>query len=133
MYSLSRTSNRRKKTCHWKIQLIIDEAILTSPIDFGVADGHRTDAKQLKAFKRGASLLDGIIKKSLHQLKPSPAIDLYAYIKGKGAVWTEKELALLAGHILGTANRLKIDLEWGGNWKSFKDFPHYQLAKHEYK
>jgi len=125
-YKLSSTSKRRLKTCTEDIQLVINEAIKNSPIDFGVSEGHRTTRKQQEYFKDGKSLLDGIHKKSRHQSNPSQAIDLYAY--DKKALWDKKSLTLLAGHILGTANRLGIELEWGGNWTKFIDMPHYQLA-----
>jgi hypothetical protein len=30
------------------------------------------------------------------------------------------------------ADELEIDLEWGGDWKSFKDGPHWQLSRKTY-
>jgi len=124
-YKLSKTSKKRLATCDKRLQLVINEAIKTSPIDFGVACGTRTLEDQQHAYKEGHSKLDGINKKSLHQQSPSPAIDLYAY--KHGALWDKKSLSFLAGHILGTANRLGIELEWGGDWSSFCDMPHFQL------
>lgn len=124
-YKLSNTSKKRLSTCDEKIQKVIKEAIKTSPIDFGVSEGHRTLEKQQAYYRDGKSTLNGIDKKSRHQSMPSEAIDLYAY--DKGAKWDEKSLTLLAGHILGTANRLGVDLVWGGNWKTFKDMPHFEL------
>ena len=124
-YKLSKTSKSRLSSCDGRIQLVINEAIKTSPIDFGVAEGNRTLENQQKYYNEGKSKLDGINKKSKHQSNPSLAIDLYAY--DKGAKWDKKSLTLLAGHILGTANRLNIKLIWGGDWVSFIDLPHFEL------
>ena len=30
------------------------------------------------------------------------------------------------------AEELGVDLEWGGDWKSFKDGPHWQLSRKSY-
>ena len=30
------------------------------------------------------------------------------------------------------AEELDVDLEWGGDWKTFKDGPHFQLSRKSY-
>jgi peptidoglycan L-alanyl-D-glutamate endopeptidase CwlK len=30
------------------------------------------------------------------------------------------------------ASELKVDIEWGGDWVTFKDGPHYQLSRRSY-
>ena len=33
----------------------------------------------------------------------------------------------VANHIKAIAKEQNIKLEWGGDWKSFKDYPHIEL------
>lgn len=41
--------------------------------------------------------------------------------------YDKEKLAEVAKHILEIARKQKITLEWGGNWKKFKDYPHFEL------
>ena len=124
MWVLSKSGEQKLSTCNTEIQLIIRKALQISPIDFGVSCGHRTVEQQQIEFKAGRSHLDGINKKSKHNLLPSKGIDLYAYVNGK-ADYSDKYMGILAGVILSIAKDMGIELEWGGNWKSLKDMPHY--------
>lgn len=128
MYSFSKTSLERLDTTDPRLQHIFKEAITDSPIDFGIPPygGKRTVEEQQELFKDGKSRADGVNKKSYHQT--GKAVDVYAYVDGR-ASWDEKHLTLIAGHVLGTAKRLGYDLEWGGNWRTFVDMPHFQLPK----
>ena len=68
---------------------------------------------------------DGYIKKSYHQT--GRAFDIYAYVDGK-ASWNKEHLTAIARHIQKVAfNKYGINLKWGGDWKSFKDYPHFQI------
>ena len=124
-YQLSKTSKRRLATCDERLQEIINEAIKITPIDFGVACGHRTPEEQMECFKAGTSKLDGINHLSKHNHSPSLAVDIYGY--NNKALWDEKTLSILAGVILSIAIKKGFKIEWGGNWKSFKDYPHFEI------
>lgn len=134
-YKLSTSSSGRLITVVEPLQHIIREAIKSSPIDFGIPKygGNRTAVEQSGLFLDGKSTLDGYIKKSKHQ--SGKAIDIYAYVGGK-ASWNMQHLNLLAGHIIGTANRLGYKLRWGGDWNSnwssddenFVDAVHFELV-----
>ncbi len=128
MYRFSKSSAARLATCHEDLVNIFHNAILDSPLDYGIPQygGMRTAEEQSQLFIDNKSKCDGFIKKSYHQT--GLAVDIYAYVDGK-ASWDEKHLTLIAGHILGTANRLGYELEWGGNWESFIDMPHFQLVR----
>ena len=135
MYKLSKASNDRLSTCDPRIQEIVKQSIKTSPLDFGIPrfGGMRTAEEQKKLFIQGLSQLDGTVRKSYHQT--GLAFDIYAYV-GK-ASWNAKHLTLIAGHIIGTANRLGYKLTWGGDWDSdgdysdqkFNDLVHFQLEE----
>lgn len=134
MYVYSKPSKRRIETLHPNLQHIMNTAIKTSPIDFGIPKygGKRTDDEQYELFQQGLSQLDGIKKKSKHQ--SGRAVDVYAYVGGK-ASWDEKHLYMLAGHLIGVARSLGYDLRWGGDWdgdrdfedQTFIDLPHFEL------
>jgi peptidoglycan L-alanyl-D-glutamate endopeptidase CwlK len=132
-------------TCHNDLQLIANEAIKITPIDFGVSEGHRSVERQNKLFKEGKSKIDGINKKGKHNYSPSLAFDIYIYVKGKSKLaYDEKHLTFIGGVLIATAKRLYSEgkithiLRWGANWdgdgeliydQSFQDLPHFELKK----
>jgi peptidoglycan L-alanyl-D-glutamate endopeptidase CwlK len=134
MYTFSTKSLSRLSTVHPKLQEVMTEAIKHSPIDFGIPPygGKRTAEEQAKLHKDGLSTLDGVNRKSRHQ--SGEAVDVFAYVCGK-ASWDHRHIRFLAGHILGTANRIGVDLRWGGDWdgdndysdQSFNDLVHFEL------
>ncbi len=142
MYRFGKTSADRLATCHPDLILIAEEALKCSQLDFGIAEGHRTVERQRQLFKEGKSRIDGITQTGKHNLNPSMAIDVFAFIDGK-ASWQERDLLYLAGVITATAARLLAEgkvshrIRWGGNWdgdgiivsdQSFIDLPHFELV-----
>jgi peptidoglycan L-alanyl-D-glutamate endopeptidase CwlK len=59
------------------------------------------------------------------------AVDLGAYVggsvRGDWPLYNKIAIAMKAAAI-----ELQIAIEWGGDWKSFKDGPHFQLRWEEY-
>lgn len=135
VYQFGTTSKNRLNTCHDDLIKVLTAAIALSPIDFGIAEGHRSLDRQKQLFGEGKSRIDGITKKGKHNYSPSLAVDVYAFVNGK-ASWNEKELCLIAGVILSVAANYGIKLRWGGNWdgdgqiisdQNFIDLPHFEL------
>jgi len=129
----SNRSSLKIDTCHEKIQLLLNEAIKTSPIDFGISHGHRTPEEQKALFDKGRTAkgvivtnCDGYRILSKHNHSPSIAFDVFCW--PRDIMYNEQSLTIVAGHILLTAQRLGINLQWGGLWK-FKDLPHFELRK----
>lgn len=137
MPKLSQKSLDKLKTCDEKLQLVILEAI--KEYDFVVLYGNRTVEEQFELFKQGRKLLDGKwvkvgatvtnldgkSKKSMHNHSPSLAVDLAPY----PIDWNNlKRFSEMAEVIKRVARRLNIKLTWGGDWKSFKDYPHFELS-----
>lgn len=88
--------------------------------------GLRTDEDQNKIFERGFSRCDGYDKKSYHQ--SGNAIDiipvnLYDDIEAESAF---HEFSILMKQYWFDYKR-KGELEWGGDWSSFIDKPHWQV------
>lgn len=125
---MNKASNRTKnnlKGVDEKLSLLVGYVLAISEVDFFVNEGLRTTETQQKYFKEGSSQLDGVIKKSKHQL--GKAIDVY-YVG-----WTNKDdkndprwkklidTFKIAGENLG------LNLTFGYDWKSFVDKPHIEL------
>jgi peptidoglycan L-alanyl-D-glutamate endopeptidase CwlK len=106
---------------------IAHRALEISPIDFGIPGdgGLRTAERQNELYCDGKSKCDGYDKESYHQT--GKALDFYAFVNGS-ASWQEYHLAIVGAAFLQAANELGHRLEWGGLWKSFKDYPHVQLV-----
>ena len=65
------------------------------------------------------------------------AVDLAALVdldgNGKFDIrWDWPLYKTIADNMKEAAKRLKLKVEWGGDWKSFKDGPHFQLPWNEY-
>lgn len=123
---MNKASNRTKnnlKGVDEKLSLLVGYVLAISEVDFFVNEGLRTAETQQKYYKQRTSQLDGIVKKSKHQL--GKAIDVY-YVG-----WTNKDdgndprwkklidTFKLAGKNLG------LDLTFGYDWGW--DKPHIEL------
>lgn len=135
MYQFGTTSKERLATCHEDLQKVFEAAIALSPVDFGIACGHRSIDDQKKAFDEGKSKIDGINKKGKHNYSPSLAVDVYAFVNGK-ASWEVHHLCIIIGVVLAVANNYGIKLRSGANWdkdgefitdQKFQDLPHFEL------
>lgn len=133
MYKLSNRSKGRLEGIEPILIEIIEEGIVDSPVDFGIPQygGLRTAEDQNKLYQQGRELpgsiitnVDGYDKKSYHQT--GKAFDIYAYVDGR-ASWNIGHLSLIARHLQKIADDKGVKLEWGGDWKNFKDYPHFQI------
>jgi peptidoglycan L-alanyl-D-glutamate endopeptidase CwlK len=89
---------------------------------FTVVCGLRTKAEQELLVKAGKSKT----LKSRHLT--GHAVDL---VDDK-FTWGEREMADLAFIVKAAAADCRIPIEWGGDWKSFIDTPHFQLPAAQY-
>ena len=142
-YYLGNRAKSKLSTCHKDLQLIAEESLKVSQVDFGVSEGHRNLEKQMEYFNSGRSKIDGIKVKGKHNYQPSMAFDIYAYVKGKPKLAFNKTyLVYLMGVITATAKRLlhegKIStvIRSGFNWdcvgeigtdQRFQDLHHFLL------
>jgi peptidoglycan L-alanyl-D-glutamate endopeptidase CwlK len=97
---------------------------------FGITCGPRTLEEQKILVKKGASKT----LRSRHipaANKFSHAIDVVAMLDGK-VRWDWPLYDKIAKAVKAAAKAEKVLLEWGGDWTSFKDGPHYQLPWKEY-
>jgi len=97
------------------------EAVLLE-IDISILEGHRGQVRQDQLFEIGRSKLK--FPHSRHNKNPSLAVDIAEY----PIQWDNIERWLkLSLTVKQKAAQLGIQIEWGGDWNSFKDEPHWQL------
>lgn len=90
---------------------------------------HRSVEEQQELYRHGRTApgqivtqIDGVKKKSNHNHYPSRALDFAIVIHGK-ITWDEKEYKVAGPYFVAHG------LLWGGNWKTFKDYPHIELPE----
>jgi peptidoglycan L-alanyl-D-glutamate endopeptidase CwlK len=120
MYKFSKTSLKRKAECHPDLQKILDMAI--KEYDFTILCGYRGEVEQNKAFAEKKSKLK--YPNSKHNKKPSLAFDVAPYPIDWNNIGRFIELSMV---IKRCAKEAGIKLTWGGDWRTFKDYPHYEL------
>ena len=116
-------SLERLATCDQRLQLIANAAILIT--DFSVSCGYRGEQAQNEAYAAGHSRLR--YPQSRHNRSPSQAMDLIPWPVDWGNIGRFKALAKI---VKKTAADMNIPLDWGGDWLTFKDYPHYELRNY---
>ena len=128
----SKNSKRHLRTCHPDLRTVMGCAIQFSKVDFGISEGHRSVARQQELFNSLAETgvwltnCDGIKKRSKHNYKPSLACDVFAYVDGR-ANYEEANMLEIARCVKFCAAQLGIGIEWGGDWTTRVDMPHFNL------
>ena len=125
MFRFSLRSQRNLKQVHPDLVKVMSMAIITSPLDFAITEGYRTADRQKELVDAGASMTMNSRHLTGH------AVDVAVFI-GREVRWDWPLYERLAEHIKATAQKLVIPIEWGGDWKKFKDGPHYQLPWERY-
>lgn len=133
MYKFSKNSLKKLEGLHPQLQKFFHELIKISPYDFSITQGVRTTEEQNKLYQQGRTApgkivtnCDGYKSKSNHQVKPDGfgyAGDIAVLMNNK-VTWEEryyKEIAMTARILMQ-----KYNVEWGGDWKNFKDLPHFE-------
>lgn len=116
------TDNELEKiqSCDQRLQDIINKAKETN--SFQVICGRRGQADQDKAYADGKSKL--MFPHSKHNPFPSQAFDAVPIPLD----WNDiKAFTNLADNIKQTAKDLNIPITWGGDFKTFKDYDHFEL------
>lgn len=120
-YRLGARSKKRLEGVHPDLVRVVERAIELTEVDFTVLEGMRTVARQKKLVAKGASTTMNSRHLTGH------AVDIGAWVGGT-VRWDWPLYYKLAEAMKQAAKELNVDLEWGGDWKSFKDGPHYQLS-----
>lgn len=128
MYRFGKRSRARLKGVDSRLVNVLNELIKV--MDVTIIEGVRSAETQNKYFKDGKSKLDGINKKSNHQL--GKAVDLAPYPIN----WKESNrFYYMGGMVRGIAKQLNLKIRWGGDWDSdgetkdqtFMDLVHIEI------
>ena len=121
-FHLSKTSRGRLAGVHPALVAVVERAIQRTPVDFRVTEGVRTAARQADLVKAGASRT----LKSRHLT--GHAVDVAALVGGQ-VRWDWPLYGRIALAFKQAAAELATPLVWGGDWRSFRDGPHFELDR----
>ena len=130
-FKLGKRSLSNLEGVHPDLVKVVNRAIELTQVDFTVIEGLRTKERQAQLLKEKKTTT----KNSRHLT--GHAVDLAAWVipegSDKGTVsWDWKYYEQIADAMKKAALELKIPIEWGGDWKTFKDGPHFQLPFKQY-
>lgn len=124
-FSLGSKSRAKLVGVHPDLVKVLERAIQLTPIDFTVIEGIRSTARQKELVAAGASKT----MKSRHIT--GHAVDIAPYVGGE-IRWDWPLYKKLAPVIKQAAKEVGVPIEWGGDWLTFKDGPHWQLPWKKY-
>ncbi len=126
MYVLGTVSKNNLKGVHPDLVKVVEKAITLTEIDFRVTEGLRSKTRQIELVNKGAS-------KTLNSRHiTGHAVDVVALIEGS-VRWDWPLYDKIAKAFKQSAKELNIPIVWGGDWKTFKDGPHFELDRNVYK
>lgn len=128
-------SLQRLEGVHEDLVAVVKKAAELTDTPFIVVEGLRSIDRQKQLVAAGASTT----LRSRHLT--GHAVDLAAFIdfdksgdytKGDNIRWDWPLAGKIASFMKTAAFQLNIPIEWGGDWKTFKDGPHFQLPWADY-
>jgi peptidoglycan LD-endopeptidase CwlK len=125
MRKYSQRSLNNLKGIHPDLRRVIDRALQDSPLDFVVIEGLRSEERQRQLVASGASRTMNSRHLTGH------AVDLMP-IGPNGPAFDWPLYDQLGPAVKLAADKLGIALDWGGDWKSFRDGPHFELDRAAY-
>lgn len=125
MNKFSQRSENNLKGVNADLVKIVRRALQLSPVDFGITEGLRTVERQRQMVATGKSQTMNSRHITGH------AVDVFAYPTSDGS-WEWKYYEQIATAFKQAAKELNIPVEWGGDWKTLKDGPHFQLPHATY-
>jgi peptidoglycan LD-endopeptidase CwlK len=122
----SQRSLNNLKGIHPDLRAVMDRALQSSPLDFIVIEGLRTKERQAQLVKSGASRTMNSRHLTGH------AVDLLPIGHDGKAAFDWPLYHKLAPAVKREAQNLGVKIVWGGDWKTFKDGPHFELDRNVY-
>lgn len=124
-FKLGKRSLANLQGVHTDLARMVQRAIQITEVDFTVIEGLRTMERQRQLVKQGASQTLNSRHLTGH------AVDLAAWVNGTIS-WEWPHYREIARAMKQAAQELNIPIEWGGDWVTFKDGPHFQLPWEQY-
>lgn len=136
MPQFSALSKERLASCDMRLQIIFNTVI--QRVDCVILEGHRGEAAQNEAFRKGNSKLKW--PNGNHNAIPSRAVDVAPFLPDVKIDWGDLvAFGRLMGYVQAIADarqiKLRFGLDWDGDWRtvgrdpneSFLDAPHVEL------
>lgn len=118
-------SARNMHGVHHHLRAVVERASEITKVPFVVIEGVRSPKRQAELVKSGASqTLQG---RHIHGF----AVDLAA-IAGSEIRWDWPLYFKIAEAMQQAADEESVPIIWGGNWRKFKDGPHFELPRNVY-
>lgn len=125
MFKLGQRSLRNLDGVHPELVRVVKRALELSTVDFMVIEGLRTKQRQQVLYAAGATRTLNSRHLTGH------AVDLAAWVAGSVRFdWPLYHR--IASAVKTAAAELGVSITWGGDWKSFKDGPHFELSWKEF-
>ena len=125
MFKLGRRSVERLQGVHPDLVRVVERAIDLTPVDFTVLEGLRSPERQQTLVASGASQTLNSRHITGH------AVDLGAWVDNQ-VDWSWPLYAKIANAMKAAAKELGVAIVWGGDWRTFKDGPHFELDRKFY-
>jgi peptidoglycan L-alanyl-D-glutamate endopeptidase CwlK len=120
-FALGAKSKEKLQGVDIRLVRLVEQAIKETKIDFTVLEGLRTPERQQQLVNDGFSQT----MKSKHLT--GHAVDLVALVNGKVS-WDKEHYPEIARAMKKAAADQKVNIRWGGDFKSFFDGPHFELV-----
>ena len=125
MFKLGKRSIERLQGVHPDLVRVVERAIDLTPVDFTVIEGLRSPERQQTLVASGASQTLNSRHITGH------AVDLGAWVDNQ-VDWSWPLYAKIANAMKAAAKELGVAIVWGGDWRTFKDGPHFELNRKFY-
>ena len=123
--TLGQRSLSRLEGVHPDLVRVVKKAAAMSSLDFTVLEGLRTVARQKQLYDQGAT------KTMNSRHITGHAVDLAPMIGGT-IRWDWPLYDQLADVVKAAAKAENVPIQWGGDWRTFKDGPHWELPWKSY-
>ncbi|WPH18232.1 M15 family metallopeptidase [Variovorax paradoxus] len=123
---LNARSHERLKGVHADLVKVVELCASNGRVNFQVSEGLRTAARQAELVRAGKSQTQNSRHLTGH------AVDLVVLNPDGSANWDFTKYIGLHTEMALAADALKVSIEWGGNWRSLRDGPHWQLPFNKY-
>lgn len=123
---LSARDQQRLQGVHPDLVRVVTRAAEITDIPFTVIEGVRTRERQAQLLRQRKTTTMNSRHLTGHAVDLVPLADT----DGDGDIeisWRWQDYFRLAPVIKAVAVELGVALEWGGDWREFKDGPHWQL------
>lgn len=125
MYKLGTRSKQRLNGVHEDLVKVVERAIEITTVDFTVLEGLRTPERQKVLFDAKASTTLNSRHITGH------AVDLGAWVDNQ-LDWSWPLYHQIAKAMKEAAKEAGVAIVWGGDWRTFKDGPHFELDRRKY-